>query len=94
MIGVARTSVLVLLFVVLFAYLYTENEKIVQTVRTTSLKLFNSFVEEEEEGFSAEKDDVMQQFLTVRKKVDKYSQVAEEYGIALEKDAMLDVGAA
>ena len=49
MIGTARTSVLVLLFVVVLAYVYKENAKVVDTVRTLTLKLFKNFVEEEEE---------------------------------------------
>lgn len=92
MIGTARTSVLVLLFVVLLAYLYKENAKVVDTVRTLTLKLFKNFVEEEEEEeFSADQDDIMQKFLTVRQSIDKYSKVTEEYGIAMEKDLALDV---
>lgn len=91
MIGIARTSVLVLLFLLLAVYIYARNDEVVDHTRYVFRDMFAFFVSEEnEEGFVSEDGSILARFSSMRDEIVKYGEVTEEYGAALEKDEMLD----
>jgi hypothetical protein len=90
MIGIARTSVLVLLFVLFALYIYTWNAGVVDNTRYVLRDMFAFFVSEEnEEGFVSEDGSIHASFSRMRDEIMKYGDVTEEYGVALEKDELL-----